>query len=188
MQDTRREGRFARELRRAPSARGGLDPFYQRLSAHWTLILQRLYPVWALIGPGLADPAHIELTSRTIYLDADTLLGTRDELLAGTLERRRVLACLGAALHEVMHAKHTKRWAAEHDAALAESEDPAERQLALDRTLLEEPRMEAHGCRDFAPESARGRFVRAALSAAVADVIVPVFAAQVLEAALGGRP
>ena len=75
-----------------------------------------------------------------------------------------MLACLGAGLHEVMHAKHTKRWVAEHDQALSESEDPVERQLALDRALLEEPRMEAHGCRDFPPDSARGRFVRAALT------------------------
>ena len=84
-----------------------------------------------------------------------------------------------AGLHEVLHAKHTKRWVAEHDHTLGQSEDPAERQLALDRALLEEPWMEAHGCRDFAPDGARGRFVRAALSAAVADVIVPVFAEQV---------
>jgi hypothetical protein len=88
----------------------------------------------------------------------------------------------------VLHAKHTKRWVADHDQALAESDDPVQRQLALDRALLEEPRMEAHGCRDFAPDSARGRFVRAALSAAVADVIGPVFAAQVAHAALAGRP
>src|SRR4051812_19046798 len=182
------DGLFARELRRAAAQRGRLDPVYQRLSDHWALILQRLYPVWALIGPGLADSAHIELHSRTIYLDSDALLGSRDELLAGTLERRRVLACLGAGLHEVMHAKHTKRWVAEHDATLAESQDPLERQLALDRALLEEPRMEAHGCREFPPASARGRLVRAALSAAVADVIVPVFAAQVAHAALAGSP
>src|SRR3954469_1514216 len=147
-------------MRRAAAQRGRLDPLYQALSDHWTLILQRLYPVWALIGPGLADPAHIELATRTIYLDAAALLGTREQLLTGTLERRRVLACLGAALHEVMHAKHTKRWVAEHDQALANSQDPVERQLAVDRALLEEPRMEAHGCRDFPAESARGRLVR----------------------------
>src|SRR4051812_26076511 len=175
---TAHDGRFARALRRAVAQRGRLDPIYQALSDHWTLILQRLYPVWALIGPGLADPAHIELSSRTIYLDSDALLGTREELVAGTLERRRVLACLGAGLHEVMHAKHTKRWVADHDHALGQSGDPAERQLAADRMLLEEPRMEAQGCRDFPPDSARGRFARVALSAAVVDVIVPVFAAQ----------
>jgi hypothetical protein len=181
------EGLFARELRRATAQRGRLDPVYQRLSDHWTLILQRLYPVWALIGPGLADPAHIELHSRTI-LDADALLGTRAELLAGTLERRRVLACLGAGLHEVMHAKHTKRWVADHDHALNQAEDPVQRQLAVDRTLLEEARMEAHGIRDFPPAGARGRFVRTAVSAAVADVIVPVFAGQIAVAALVDRP
>jgi hypothetical protein len=165
-----------------------VDPVYQRLSDHWTLILQRLYPVWALIGPGLADPAHIELASRTIYLDSDALLGSRVELVAGTLERRRVLACLGAGLHEVMHAKHTKRWVADHDQALGESDDPAERRLARDRILLEEPRMEAHGCRQFPPDSTRGRFVRAALAAAVADVIVPrSLSRSCMEPWLGGR-
>jgi Mg-chelatase subunit ChlD len=183
-----RDGQFARELRRAAAQRGRLDPVYQRLSDHWTVILQRLYPVWALIGPGLADPAHIELRSRTVYLDSDALLGSRAELVAGTLERRRVLACLGAALHEVMHAKHTKTWVADQDQALGESADPGERQLAVDRMLLEEPRMEAHGCRDFPPESTRGRFVRGALRAAVADVIVPVFVAQVAQVALTARP
>ena len=188
MPATASEGLFARELRRAAAQRGRLDPVYQHLSDHWTLILQRLYPVWALIGPGLADPAHIELRSRTIYLDSDALLGTRAQLLSGTLERRRVLACLGAGLHEVMHAKHTKRWVADHDQALGESDDPVKWQLALDRALLEEPRMEAHGCRDFPPDSTRGRFVRGALTAAVADVIVPVFAGQVAMAALAGRP
>jgi hypothetical protein len=178
------DGQFARQLRRAAAQRGRLDPVYQRLSDHWTLILQRLYPVWALIGPGLADPAHIELRSRTVYLDSDALLGSRAELVAGTLERRRVLACLGAALHEVMHAKHTKTWVADHDQALGESDDPAERQLAVDRMLLEEPRLEAHGYRDFPADSTRGRFVRAAL----ADVIVPVFTAQVVQTALSGGP
>jgi hypothetical protein len=188
MATTARDGLFARQLRRAAAQRGRLDPVYQQLSDHWTLILQRLYPVWALIGPGLADPAHIELHSRTIYLDSDALLGTRADLLDGALERRRVLGCLGAALHEVMHAKHTKRWVADHDHALGHSDDPAERQLAADRMLLEEPRMEAHGCRDFPPDSARGRLVRAALTAAVADVILPVFAAQTAQSALAGRP
>jgi hypothetical protein len=43
----------------------------------------------------------------------------------------------------MMHAKHTKRWAIEHEIELAESEHAFERQLARDRRLLEEPRMEA---------------------------------------------
>ena len=48
--------------------------------------------------------------------------------------------------------------------------------------------MEAHGVREFPPESARGRFVRRALQAAVIDVILPAFAAQVVELATAGRP
>ena len=42
--------------------------------------------------------------------------------------------------------------------------------------------MEAHGVRDFPPDSLRGRFVRRALQAAVIDVILPAFAEQVLAA------
>ena len=40
--------------------------------------------------------------------------------------------------------------------------------------------MEAHGVRDFPPDSLRGRFVRRALQAAVVDVILPAFAEQML--------
>ena len=163
---------FVAELHRASAQRGRLDPCYQDLSDHWTRILQRLYPVWALIGPGLSDPGHIELRSRTIYLDSDELLGPREQIPAGRLEPRAVLGCFGVALHETFHAKHTKRWALEHDLALADSADPAERQLAVDRRLLEEPRMEAHGVREFPAASVRGRFVRRALEAAVVDVIL----------------
>ena len=101
--------------------------------------------MWALIGPGLSDPGHIEIHSRTIYLDSDSLLGSREQIIAGRLDRRSVLRCFGVALHETFHAKHTKRWALEHDIALGESQDADERQLAVDRRLLEEPRMEAHG-------------------------------------------
>ena len=176
------------QLHRAAAQRGKLDPVYQELSDHWTGILQRLYPVWALIGPGLSDPGHIEIHSRTIYLDSDALLGTREQIIAGRLERRAVLRCFGVALHETFHGKHTKRWAIEHDIALAESDDPDERQLAIDRRLLEEPRMEAHGVREHPPGTLRGRFVRHALKAAVIDVILPAFAEQLLAAALAGRP
>ena len=178
---------FVQQLHRAAAQRGRLDHVYQDLSDHWTAILQRLYPVWALIGPGLSDPGHIEIHSRTVYLDADALLGTRDHIRAGRLERRAILQCFGVALHETMHAKHTKRWAIEHDVELAESDDPADRQLAVDRRLLEEPRMEAHGVREFPPESVRGRFVRRALQAAVIDVILPAFAEQLLAGLVGGR-
>jgi Mg-chelatase subunit ChlD len=179
---------FVQQLHRAAAQRGRLDPVYQDLSDHWTLVLQRLYPVWALIGPGLSDPGHIEIHSRTVYLDSETLLGSRAVIAAGALEQRAILRCFGVALHETLHAKHTKRWAIEHDLALSESGDPADRQLAVDRRLLEEPRMEAHGVREFSPDSLRGRFVRRALQAAVIDVILPAFAEQVMTAAVAGQP
>ena len=144
--------------------------------------------MWALIGPGLSDPGHIEIHSRTVYLDSDALLGPRAAIAAGNLEPRAILRCFGVALHETLHAKHTKRWAIEHDLELSESNEPADRQLAVDRRLLEEPRMEAHGVREFLPETLRGRFVRRALQAAVADVILPAFTEQVLELAAEGQP
>jgi hypothetical protein len=181
-----RPGLFVQQLHRAAAQRGRLDPVYQELSDHWTTILQRLYPVWALIGPGLSDPGHIEIHSRTVYLDSETLLGSRAVIAAGALESRSILRTFGVALHETFHGKHTKRWAIEHDVALSESGDPAERQLAVDRRLLEEPRMEAHGVRDLPPDSLRGRFIRRALQAAVIDVILPAFAEQVLAAGAAG--
>jgi|GEM_PF-6054362 len=176
---------FVQQLHRATAQRGRLDPVYQDLSDHWTAILQRLYPVWTLIGPGLSDPGHIEIHSRTVYLDSETLLGSRAAIAAGQLDHRAILRCFGVALHETLHAKHTKRWAVEHDIALSESADADDRQLAVDRRLLEEPRMEAHGVREFPPDSLRGRFVRRALQGAVADVILPAFAEQLLAGVLG---
>ena len=106
------------QLHRAAAQRGRLDPLYQDLSEQLTRILQRLYPVWALIGPGLSDPGHIELHSRWIYLDSDELLGPREQLLAGAIPRRHVLRTFGVALHETFHGKHTKRWTLERDIAL----------------------------------------------------------------------
>jgi hypothetical protein len=179
---------FVTQLHRASAQRGKLDPVYQELSDHWTAILQRLYPVWALIGPGLSDPGHIEIHSRTIYLDSDELLGPRERIAGGRLDARAALRCFGVALHETLHAKHTKRWAIDHDLYLAASSDPADRQLAADRQLLEEPRMEANGVRSFPPDSIRGRFVRQALAAAVVDVILPRFAEQILRETLAGAP
>ncbi len=179
---------FVQQLHRAAAQRGRLDPVFQDLSDHWTQVLQRLYPVWALVGPGLSDPGHIEIHSRTVYLDSEALLGSRAAIAAGQLEQRAILRCFGAALHETLHAKHTKRWAIEHDIALSESGDPAGRQLAVDRRLLEEPRMEAHGVREFPPDSLRGRFVCGALQVAVTDVILPAFAEQVMAAAVAGQP
>jgi hypothetical protein len=147
---------FARELTRAVAQRGGLDAVYQALSDHWTLILQRLFPVWSVVGPGLADPGHIELTSRTVYLDSDQLLGSREQILAGTLEPHRILATFGVAIHEVLHAKHTKLWVSDRDMELSDGEDADERQLAVDRGLLEEPRMQANGVREFPEGTRRG--------------------------------
>ena len=179
---------FATELTRAAAQRGKLDPLYRELSDDWTLILQRLFPVWALIGPGLAEPGHIELRSRTVYLDSDELLGRRDAIVAGALARRAILRSYGVAIHEVFHAKHTKLWISERDRELAASERAEERQLAVDRALLEEPRMEASGCREFPADSRRGRFARLALEAAVLDCIVPRFIAQLAAAGALGRP
>ena len=186
--DRGRPAVFVQQLHRAAAQRGKLDPVYQDLSDHWTAILQRLYPVWALIGPGLSDPGHIEIHSRTIYLDSDTLLASREQIVAGRLERRAVLRCFGVALHETFHGKHTKRWAIDRDVALSESEDPVERQLAIDRRLLEEPRMEAHGVREHPDGTLRGRFVRHALAAAVTDVILPAFAQELLAEPIAGTP
>jgi hypothetical protein len=112
---TGRPAVFVQQLHRAAAQRGRLDPVFQDLSDHWTRILQRLYPVWALIGPGLSDPGHIEIHSRTVYLDSDALLGPRVAIAAGGLEHRAILRCFGVALHETFHAKHTKRWAIERD-------------------------------------------------------------------------
>jgi hypothetical protein len=176
---------FVAQLHRAAAQRGRLEALYQEISDQLTAILQCLYSVWALAGPGLSDPGHIEIHSRTIYLDADELLAPRDALLAAPPPRQAVLRCLGVALHETFHAKHTKRWVVEHDAQLGRSEDPADRQLAIDRQLLEEPRMEAHGVRDHPPATIRGRFIARALIAAVNDVLIPRFAAQ-LNAVAGG--
>jgi Mg-chelatase subunit ChlD len=176
---------FARELSRAVAQRGRLDVVYQALSDHWTLILQRLFPVWSVVGPGLADPGHIELTSRTVYLDSDSLLGSREQILAGTLEPQRILATFGVAIHEVLHAKHTKAWVMERDIELSDADDETLRQRAVDRRLLEEPRMEATGVREFPDRTRRGKFIRRAIAAAAVEVILPRLAQAVMLEALG---
>ena len=180
-------GIFARELSRAVAQRGRLDPVYQGLSDHWTLILQRLFPVWSVVGPGLADPGHIELTSRTVYLDSDTLLGSRQEITTGTLEPCRILATFGVGIHEVLHAKHTKLWVSDRDTELSEAEDEALRQLAVDRQLLEEPRMEANGVREFPQGTRRGKFIRRAIGAAAVEVILPRLTEALMLEALSDR-
>ena len=133
---------FVQQLHRAAAQRGKLDPVYQDLSDHWTQILQRLYPVWALIGPGLSDPGHIEIHSRTIYLDSETLLGPRPDIAAGRLPQRAILRCFGVAIHETLHAKHTKRWAIEHDLAPVRVREPG-RPATCDRPPA--ARRAAHG-------------------------------------------
>ena len=65
--------------------------------------------MWALIGPGLSNPGHIEIHSCTIYLDSQTLLGPREQIAVGRLKQRAILCCFGVAIHETLHAKHTKR-------------------------------------------------------------------------------
>jgi Mg-chelatase subunit ChlD len=178
---------FARELSRAVAQRGRLDLIYQALSDHWTVILQRLFPVWSVVGPGLADPGHIELTSRTVYLDSESLLGSRQQIVDGTLEPHRILATFGVGIHEVLHAKHTKLWVSDRDTELSEAQDEASRQLAVDRRLLEEPRMEANGVRDFPESTRRGTFIRRAIGAAAVEVILPRLSeALTLEALTAG--
>jgi Mg-chelatase subunit ChlD len=182
---TRDRGEFSRGLNRAAASRGALDTVYRDLSDHWTVLMQELYPVWVLIGAGLSNPGHIEVPSRTVYLDSEELLGSREEILAGRLERFRVLVCFGVAFHEVMHAKHTKRWVIDYDARL---KDEGKTVLLSDRRLLEEPRMEAHGVRDYPEATARGTFIRRALSAMVPRVLVSRFQEEVEAAARAGAP
>ena len=143
--------------------------------------------MWSVVGPGLADPGHIELTSRTVYLDSDTLLGSRQEIVTGTLEPNRILATFGVGIHEVLHAKHTKLWVSDRDTELSEAEDEALCQLAVDRQLLEEPRMEANGVREFPQGTRRGQFIRRAIGAAAVEVILPRLSeALMLEALSAG--
>jgi hypothetical protein len=168
--------KIAREMHRAKAAHGKLPPEYQELSSDWTTMMQKLYPVWVLLGPGLSDPGHIKLRTRTIHLDSDELLGTLDDIRHGRLRRVAIIRTFGVAFHEVFHAKHTKLWVSEHDAALAQSKDPELEQLATDRRLLEEPRMEAHGWREFDPTGQLGRFVHTAIKTAMLEVLIPIFA------------
>ena len=104
-----------------------------------------------------------------------------EEIEAGQLSRDRILGCFGVNFHEVFHAKHSKLWILEADEALRAGDQG---QLATDRELLEEPRMEAHGVRDFPPESKRGRFVRLALQSAMAQHMLPHFQRQLATASL----
>jgi hypothetical protein len=151
--------------------RGRMDPIYRELSDHWSSIFQKMWPVWVLIAPGIADPAHIQLRSATVMLNSDQLLGSRQEVLDGQLEQDRILATFGAGGHEVFHGRHSKVWISEDNGTIAETDAT----LADDRELLEEIRMEAHGIRDFPSDSRRGRFLKTAIQAVVAQQILPRF-------------
>jgi hypothetical protein len=82
-------------------------------------------------------------------------------------------------LHETVHAKQTKRSVLEHDVTLADSNDPDDRQLDVDRRLLEEPGWGSR-VREHPGASVRARFVRRSLQAAVIDVTPTAFTEQVL--------
>ena len=140
--------------------------------------------MWSLLGPGLAGPGHIELASRTVYLDSDSLLGSREQILDGALEPHRALATFGVAAHEVLHAK---LWVMQRDIELADGQDEHGRQLAVDRRLLEEPRMEATGVREFPETSRRGVFIRRALASAVVEVLLPRFIEAIMLEALANQ-
>jgi hypothetical protein len=121
-----------------------------------------------------------------VYLDSG-LLGSRQQIVAGTLEPHRILATFGVGIHEVLHAKHTKPWVSDRDIELSEADDDALRQMAVDRRLLEEPRMEANGVREFPEGTRRGKFIRRAIAAAAIEVILPRLSeALMLEALTAG--
>ncbi len=173
---------LADELRRATARRGDLDAIYLELSDHWTSILQQMHPVWMLIGPGLSDPGHIEMRSRTVYLDSLELLGSDTDVKSGKVGQREVLRTFGVALHETYHAKHSKLWVLEHTNDLASSDDEADRTLGQDMNLLEEPRMEAHGVRNDPAGSKRAIFATRALRACAVDVLIPTFQRELAQA------
>ena len=182
------DGVFARQVATASAKRGLMDPLYLALSDHYSRMFQKLYPVWVLLGPGLSDPGHVEPHSNIVWLDSDRLLGDRASIVSNTLNPWAILVSVGVGLHEVFHAAHTKTWTVERNVELGESEDADDRQLALDRRLLEEPRMEATGMRDHAITTPRGRFIRKALRAAVADILGPGFCADLFATVSAGQP
>ena len=144
-------------------------------------MLQRLYPVWALIGPGLSDPGHIEIHSRTVYLDSDALLGSRAEIAAGALAaagdpallRRRATRDDARQAHQALGDRarhHPVRVRPTRPSGSSRSTGGCSRSRGWKPTAYA----------SSPPDSLRGRFVRRALQAAVIDVILPAFAEQVL--------
>ena len=145
-------GLFARELltrgRATRTARPGLPGAVRSLDADPAktvpgLVAGRPWPV----GSRVTSSSR----SRTVYLDSDS--AARQPRADPRRDARpdRVPARFGVAIHEMLHAKHTKRWAIEREIELSDRRDPHDRQLAVDRRLLEEPRMEATGVREFPP-------------------------------------
>ena len=101
------------------------------------------------------------MRSRTgIYLDSEELIGSREDIVAGSLDRYRV-DHLGVSFHEVGHAKHK----AVGGRLRTKARRGWPEVLARDRTILEEPRMEAHTVGDYPELTARGGFIRRGLSA-----------------------
>ena len=180
---------FVQQLHRAAAQRGRLDPVYQDLSDHWTAILQRLYPVWALIGPGLSDPGHIEIHSRTVYLDSETLLGSRAEIAAGALERRAILRCFGVATprDDARQAHQALGDRARHRARPSPTTRPTGSSPSTGGCSR------SRGWRPTACASSHPTRCAAGSSAARCrprsiDVILPAFAEQVLDVAAAGQP
>ena len=180
---------FATELTRAAAQRGKLDPLYRELSDDWTLILQRLFPVWALIGPGLAEPGHIELRSRTVYLDSDELLGT-----ARADPRRGARAPRDPAHLRRRDPRGPPRQA--HQALGHRARPRARRVRRPGRAPARRRPRAARGAAHGGPRLPRvprrqpraGASCASRSSAAVLDCIVPRFAAQLALAALAGQP
>ncbi|MTD47187.1 hypothetical protein GKE82_23580 [Conexibacter sp. W3-3-2] len=161
---------FARSIAQAAATRGQLDPFYRAISDHWTLMALRLWPVGVVAAPDLADPAHIDMRSRSIYLDTERLLGADRDLRAGQITDRGIWRTWGACAHEVFHAMETRTWAIDQIDAHATANDRP--QLLQDALLLEEPRMEHQGLQRFDPATARGRFLRGALAVVAQDILI----------------
>ena len=115
---------FVQQLHRAAAQRGRLDPVFQDLSDHWTLD-----PSAAVSGVGADRPravgsrAHRDpLTDRVPRLRR-RCSAPRAAIAAGALESgARSCAASGSRCTRRCHAKHTKRWAIEHDIALSESD------------------------------------------------------------------
>ena len=165
-----------------PRSAAGSTPSTRTCPTTGRAILQRLYPVWALIGPGLSDPGHIEIHSRTVYLDSDDAARpARRDRRRHARAAARSCACFGVALHETLprQAHQALGDRARHRARPSQRTRPTGSSRSTggcSRSRGWRPTASA----SFPPDSLRGRFVRRALQAAVIDVILPAFAGQLL--------